>query len=115
MGMNAAYLNAVRDHGQSLITHIGLVDGTDVELSGGGYARLPVTWVDGGDGVSRPSADMAFTTEDGDEVAGWRGFSALTAGTNYGGENLATPRNYSNPGTFTLKAAETAINHTAST
>lgn len=62
MAMNAAYLNAIRDHGQSLITHIALF-GDGAELSGGGYARLPVTWVDDGTGVSRPSANLVFTTD----------------------------------------------------
>lgn len=110
MAMTAAYRNAIRDHGQSLITHIGLVDASGVELTGGGYARQAVTWVDDGDGVSRPSADRVFTTEAGDVVAGWRGYSASTGGTNYGGEAV-TQRTYSNPGTYTLAAAQTSIAH----
>ena len=112
MAMNAAYLNAIRDHGQSLITHIGLVNAAGVELSGGGYARQAVTWTDSADGESRPSADLVFTTEAGDEVAGWRGYSAATTGTEYGGANFTTVT-YSNPGTFTLLAASTSIDHNA--
>jgi hypothetical protein len=110
MAMNAAYLNAIRDHGQSLITHIGLVDDTGTELSGGGYARQAVTWTDSADGVSRPSANLVFTTEAGDVVAGWRGFSASTSGTDYGGADL-TEVTYSNAGTYTLLAASTSITH----
>lgn len=113
MPMNVAYLNAVRDHGQSLITHIGLVDGSGVELAGGGYARLAVTWVDSADGVSRPSADLTFTTEAADVVAGWRGFSAVSAGVDYGGGAL-TSVTFNNAGTYKLLAASTSINHTAS-
>jgi hypothetical protein len=43
-------------------------------------------------------------------VAGWRGYSALTGGTNYGGAALTT-RNYSNAGTYELLAASTNITH----
>ena len=116
MPMSAAYRNAIRDHGQSIITHIGLVNNSGVEISGGGYARLPVTWVDDTDGVSRPSGNLAFTVGTGAEVGGWRGFSALSAGTNYGGADYpvgAERKTFSNPGTYTLLAASTSINHTA--
>lgn len=107
--MNTAYLNAIRDHGQSLITHIALFgDGT--ELSGGGYARLAVTWVDDGTGVSRPNGNLVFTTDTGDVVDEWRGFSASSGGTDYGGQAL-TEKTYSNPGTYTLLAASTSITH----
>ena len=61
MPMNAAYLNAIRDAGQGLITHIGLVDAGGTELSGGGYARQPVTWTDENPGNSRPSATLGET------------------------------------------------------
>lgn len=112
MAMSNAYLNAIRDHGQSIITHIGLF-GDGVELSGGGYARQAVTWTDDGNGVSRPSGNLAFTTEAGDVVDEWRGFSASTAGTDFGGAAL-TEVTYSNAGTYTLLAASTSIPHTAS-
>ena len=107
--MNTAYLNAIRDHGQSLITHIALF-GDGVELSGGGYARLAVTWVDDGDGVSRPNGNLVFTTDTGDVVDEWRGFSASSGGTDYGGQTL-TEKTFSNPGTYTLLAASTSITH----
>lgn len=43
--METVYLNAIGDHGGSLITHIGLVDDTGTELTGGSpaYARQAVT------------------------------------------------------------------------
>ena len=118
--MNAAYLNAIRDAGQALITHIGLTDAAGTELSGGGYARQAVTWTDDSTGVSRPSANLVFDVEAGDEVGQWRGYSASTAGTDYGGELLEDPNNpgnpfsFSNPGTFTLLAASTSISHATS-
>jgi hypothetical protein len=114
MAMLAAYLNEVRDHGQTLITHIGLVDNVGTEITGGSpaYARKAVTWTDDGDGVSRPSADLVFDIPGGTEVAGWRGYSAVTAGIDYGGEAL-TEETYAGQGTYTLQAAATSIVHTA--
>lgn len=112
--MNAAYYNAIRDHGQSLITHIGLVDDVGTELTGGSpaYARQAVTWTDDGDGVSRPSADLEFDVPAGDTVAEWRGYSASTAGTDYGGASL-TNEAFAAQGTYTLLAASTSITHQA--
>jgi len=111
MPMNSAYLNATATSGVALITHIGLVNGSGVELSGGGYARQPVTWT-GAAAVKSPSADRVFTVGAGAEVAGWRGYSALTSGTDYGGATVTT-RNYTNAGTYTLLAASTNITHAA--
>ena len=112
MAMSTAYLNLIRDAGQTAITHIALF-GNGTELSGGGYARQAVTWTDSADGVSRPNANLVFTTESGDVVDEWRGFSASSAGTDYGGAAL-TEVTFSNPGTYTLLAASTSISHTAS-
>lgn len=109
--MDQTYNDALAIHGATLITHIGLVDASGTELSGGGYARLPVTWTRT-NGLLRPSADLVFTTEASDVVAGWRGFSALSGGTNYGGAAV-TQRTYSNPGQFRLLAASTSITHQA--
>jgi hypothetical protein len=103
--MNAAFFNALASHGASIATHIGLFNASGVELSGGGYARLPVTWTGAGN-VKSPSANLVFTTEAADEVAEWRAFSALTGGTDYGGAVVPT-KTYSNPGTYTLLAAST--------
>ena len=57
-------------------------------------------------------ASVVNTRSADDEVAGWRGYSAATAGTEYGGANFTTVT-YSNPGTFTLLAASTSIDHNA--
>lgn len=114
MPMNAAYRNAIRDHGQSLITHIGLVDNLGAEISGGSpaYARQAVTWTDTADGLSRPSGNLTFDIPAGATVAGWRGYSASSGGTDYGGEDL-TDESYASQGTYVLLAAQTGINHTA--
>lgn len=112
MPMNETYLNAIANAGKALITHIGLVNGSGVELSGGGYARQTVTWTAAAAGLVRPTVDRVFTTTTGHVVAGWRGFTALTGGTDYGGEAL-TQVTFSNPGTYTLLAAGTGIDHDA--
>lgn len=111
--MDATYRNALRNYGAGLITHIGLVDGTGTEVSGGSYARKPVTWTTTDpDGLMRPSADLTFDIPAGGVVAGWRGYSALTAGTNYGGAAL-TSETYGSAGTYTLLAASTSVDHNA--
>lgn len=103
--MDSNFHTALAAHGASLITHIGLVDGSGVEISGGSYARKAVTW-SGSAGVRSPSADMVFDIPAGATVAGWRAFTALTGGTNYGGAAL-TPASFTNAGTYTLLAAST--------
>lgn len=110
--MNATYLNALRTHAKSLITHIGLVDDGGTELAGGSpaYARIPVTWADGADGVMNPNADLTFNVPASTTVGGWRGYSAGTEGTDYGGEDLAQEV-YTNQGTYKLLAASTGITH----
>jgi len=111
MSMTEGYRNAIANHGGGLITHIGLVNGSDVELSGGTYARKAVTWVTAANGVIRPNADLSFDVPAGATVAGWRGFSALTSGTNYGGESL-TEETFAGAGQYKLLASGTGILHT---
>lgn len=112
MAMNTAFLNLIADAGAAAITHIGLVDDVGAEV---GDARKQVTWVAAADGLVRPDADVAFTMEAGDVAAGWRGYTALTGGTGYGGfdfedgEGAPAPRTFSNPGTLTLLAADTYV------
>lgn len=110
--MTVSYRNAIATHGGSLVTHIGLVNGTGTELSGGSpaYARQPVTWTTASDGIIRPTADLIFDIPAGATVAGWRGFSALTGGTNYGGASL-TPETFAAQGQYKLLAAGTGILH----
>lgn len=113
--MNGVYLDAIATHGKSLITHIGLVDDMGTEIAGGDYARQAVTWTGptAGDGLVRPSADLVFGIPGGATVAGWRGYSALTAGTDYGGAALTPAEVYAGAGTYTLQAANTAVDHNA--
>lgn len=106
--MNESYQNAIQNHGATLITHIGLVNGSGVELSGGSYARKAVTWTAAAAGLIRPTANLVFDVPAGAAVAGWRGYTASTAGTNHGGAALTTAT-YTNAGTYTLTASLTGI------
>lgn len=114
MAMLAVYRDAIGDHGATLISHIGLVDELGAELTGGApaYARLVVTWTGAaaGSGTIRPNADLIFDIPAGVTVGGWRGYSALTAGTNYGGADL-TQEVYAAQGEYKLLAASTGIPH----
>ena len=110
--MTTAYLNAIAAAGEALITHIGLVNAGGTELSGGGYARQAVTWAAPSSGVDRPNANLVFSVPAAAVVAGWRGYSASTAGTDYGGADL-TEVTFGNAGTYTLLAASTGVDHNA--
>lgn len=111
MSMSLAYLNATADAGAALVTHIGLVDGSGVEVSS---ARQPVAWTGAVDGLIRPQTDLVFDIPAGSTVAGWRGFDTVTvgAGTNYGGAAL-TSQPFNTSGQYTLLAASTAVDHDA--
>lgn len=110
--MNSTYRNAIADHGGDLITYIGLVDNTDTELTGGdpAYARQAVTWESAVDGLIRPTSTLMFDIPSGSNVSGWRGYSAETGGTEYGGKAV-TREDYTGQGTYALDKDETAIKH----
>lgn len=110
MAMSEGYRNAIATYGAGLITHIGLVDGSGVELSGGSYARKAIVWTTAEDGIVRPSSDIVFDIPAGVTVAGWRCFSADTGGTNYGGEDL-TAETFAGAGQYKLIASGTGILH----
>ena len=96
--------------GADVITHIGLVNASATELSGGtpAYARIAVTWAAASGGVVRPSGDLTFNIPADGVVAGWRGFTDLTEGTNYGGHAL-TQETFAAQGQYKLLAASTGI------
>lgn len=112
MSMATSYLNATADAGGALITHIGLVDTGGTEIASGSYARQAVSWTAAAAGLIRPTANLVFNMTSGDEVGGWRGFTASSGGTNHGGGTLTTAT-FSNDGTYTLLAASTSIDHDA--
>jgi hypothetical protein len=114
MAILEAGLNVAATGLATAATHIALVDETGTELTGGtpAYARQAVTWTTASAGLIRPDDDLEFDVPASTTVAGWRAFSALTNGTNYGGEDV-TDEVYSGQGTYTLAADETAFDFDA--
>ena len=107
--MNTAFLDLLATYASTVITHIALFDDTQTELTGGSYARKAVTWTSpSGDGLIRPNADLVFDVPAGASVAEWRGFTASSGGTDYGGGTL-TQEDFAGAGTYTLEAASTGI------
>ena len=110
MAMTAGYRNLIAAYGGSKITHIGLVNELGTELSGSPYTRKAVVWTTPDDGTIKLSEDLIFDVPGGATVAGWRGFTAATGGTNYGGEDLP-PESYNKEGQYKLIAEGTGIKH----
>lgn len=110
MAMATSYSNALGTAGAAILTHIGLVDETGTELTGGSYARVAVTWAAVSSGLIRPNADLTFNVPAGKIVGGWRAFTASTSGTNHGGASV-TQETYVGAGTYVLAAASTSIQH----
>lgn len=111
MPMNDAYLVAIANAGKALITHIGLVNASGTPV---GDSRKAVTWGStDADGDFLMSGDLVFNMSAGEVVAGWRGYSASSGGTDYGGAAL-TQVTFNNAGTYTLDDASTGIAHAAS-
>ena len=108
MPVLAAGLNVMADGLAAVATHLGLVDDVGTELTGGSYARIAVTWDAAAAGLIRPGSDSVFDVPAGVTVGGWRTYSALTAGTDYGGSPL-TNESFAGAGTYTLLAASTSI------
>lgn len=112
--MKSTYATLVRNAGKAAVTHIGLVNGSGVELSGGSYARIAEAWADDNvtpnNGRIRLAADRVFQVPAGSTVAGWRGYTALTLGTEHGGAALPSEA-FTNAGEYRLLAASTYIDH----
>lgn len=106
MPISTAGLNVMANALAGVVTHIALFDNGGIELAGGTYARLPVAWTAAANGDINPTADLVFQVPAGVTVAEWRGFSALTVGTDYGGAAL-TPEAFAAAGEYTLTAALT--------
>ena len=115
MAMNDSYLNLLGTYGGTQITHIGLVNGSGVEISGGtpSYTRLAVSWTAVSNGMIRPTVNKTFDIPAGATVAGWRGYTAASGGTDHGGAALTAEGPYGSQGTYTLLAAATGIDHNA--
>lgn len=81
--MNNSYLNAIADHGKSLLLFIGLENASNQELSGGSpsYARKAVTWGTTTNGAfSATNVPIEFDVPAGANVATSRSTAQLPAG-----------------------------------
>lgn len=110
--MNVAYRNFLASAGAMAITHIGLVDDGGNELAGGSpaYARQPVVWTLPVNGLIRPTTDLTFNVPSGATVAGWRGYTASSGGTDYDGAPLPA-EDFGSQGQYTLLSSGTGISH----
>lgn len=112
--MNGTYRNAIAVAGGVLVTHIGLVNQAGVEIAGGApaYARQAVGWGAPVNGLVRPNGNLTFDIPTGVTVGGWRGYSASSGGTDYGGADL-TQEAFAGQGQYVLVASGTGIDHRA--
>ena len=110
--METAYLNAIANHGGSVLTHVGLKNASGTELAGGtpAYARQAVAWTQAVDGVIKPTTNLTFAVPAGANVASW--FVTNSAGTTLGSGTL-TQENYTNQGEYVLVAATSSISHSS--
>jgi len=80
--------NLMLDAFAGAVTHVGLLDETDTEISGGDYARQPVTWNAADNGQLTASGTLAFDIPDGVTVAKAIFMDALTGGIKYAEEDV---------------------------
>jgi hypothetical protein len=110
MPMTAGFKTALAGKVDEIITHIGLVNASGTELSGGSpaYARKAAGFAAESNGAIKLGADLTFDIPASGVVAGWRGYSALTGGTDYGGSDVPQ-ESYNQQGQYKLLAASTSI------
>lgn len=111
MAMNANYLDAIADHGGSLVTHVSLADGPleGDELTGID-GRQSISWDLASDGDISASNEPVFEVDGGETVNHVQYWSASTGGTYYGSSSV-TEETFAGSGTYTITAAD--INHNA--
>lgn len=110
--MTSPYRQALALAGSELITYIGLLNDEGVELKGGtpAYRRQPATWAPPVDGRVLLETDLVFDVPPGTVIGGWRGYSGVSGGINYGGSDLM-PEAYLGQGHYRLLAELTGIDH----
>lgn len=82
MPFNNAGLNTVVNNIANLATHIGLLNSSTVELTGGSpaYARQPVTWANTSDGVMANANILSFNLPAGADIQSISGYDSETGG-----------------------------------
>lgn len=112
MAMSGAYHDLIATAGKNAITHISLVNGSDTEVTD----REEVTWSgpSGGNGKIELASAIEFAVGAGATVAGYKLWSAVSGGTEYGAGSV-TSEAFSGAGTYTLLAGGASyILHSAS-
>lgn len=109
MAMNANYLDAIADHGGSLVTHVSLADGS-LETDELAVTRQSISWGAASDGDISATNDPVFDVTGGSTVNHVQYWSASTGGTYYGSSSV-TEEVFAGDGTYTITAAD--INHNA--
>lgn len=110
--MNATYLNYIANYGATILTHVGLKNAANEEISGGtpAYSRQPITWEQSVDGSIALADDVTFNIPAGANVASW--FVTNSAGVVLGSGSI-TQENYTNQGEYVLKAGTSHIDHSS--
>ena len=108
MPLANAAKDAMLNHFRTLATHASLHSASPPtaanELTGGtpAYARRAITWNAAANGNLDDSGVPAFDVPGGVTVAAFGLWSALTAGTFYGGDPVSTAETFAGQGTYTL-------------
>lgn len=98
--MENAYLNAIADHGASLITHLSVANGA-TELDELAVTRQPITWVAAANGDITINGNVTFDVAGGSTVDHVQFWSAATGGTYYGSSSV-TPESFGGAGQYVL-------------
>ena len=106
MAMTNDWKNAVLDVGSSLITRVGLLDESGVELSGGSYARQAISWEAASEGAIVPTGDVTFDVPSGSVVSKVAYYS--TGGDKLG-EDEVTNETFAEEGQYKLRAVWVSI------
>ena len=93
----------------SVGTHVALLNESGVEISGGTYARQPITWGTASGGAINATNQPVFDVPAGVTVGSIAVFSAVTAGTKYS-ESSVVNETYAGDGTYTVTSLEINLN-----
>lgn len=93
------------------VTHVGLLDETGTELTGGtpAYARKAITWNPAANGALVASNQPVFDVPASKTIASVIFMSAVTGGTELARADIAQ-ESYNNQGTYTLTSATLDLN-----
>jgi hypothetical protein len=109
MGYEDAGKNAMLDELGTLITHVGLLDETDTEISGGSYTRETISWDAAASGEMDASNEPVFDVPAGNTVSKVIFMSAVSGGTKYAEADVSNEV-FTNAGTYTLTSVTLDLN-----